>query len=187
MVTVASRAATITVGLERTSFERVSFERASRERLLLTWCRPWLRCLRGSGAIDGRTQLSGGRDEIGEDDDVVLVVAGPVVERPTAGDHPQPRVVDVSEHQLGGEPVLRELADPRDSEYRLAAVRPRDGDPVTWLHVAQSEEDPWPVHVDMAGDDRRTQLTGGRPTGVPTGGEAAWRDLQGSVRSQAEL
>lgn len=50
--------------------------------------------------------LPGGRDEVGEHDQVVLVVAGRAVERPTAGDQPQPGVVDVAVDQGGGEPVL---------------------------------------------------------------------------------
>ena len=42
-----------------------------------------------------RPVATGGRDEVGEHDQVVLVVAGRAVERPTAGDQPQPGVVDV--------------------------------------------------------------------------------------------
>jgi hypothetical protein len=51
----------------------------------------------------------------------------------------------------------------------------------------QVVEDPWPLPVDVARDDRRAQLIGGRPTGLPTGGEAARRHLQRSVSPQSEV
>src|SRR5665647_2169744 len=111
-------------------------------------------------------RLSCGRDEIGERHEVVLIVAGTAVVGPATGDQPQTRVVDVAVHELGGELALGELANPRDPEYRLAAVRPSDRDLVTGLQIAQSVEDPLPIPVDVARDDRRAQLTGGRPTRV---------------------
>ena len=61
---------------------------------------------RSANATRLSTRLSCGRDEIGERDDVVLVVAGTAVVGPAAGDQPQPRVVDVAVHQRGGEPAL---------------------------------------------------------------------------------
>lgn len=136
------------------------------------------------GALPGR--LAYWRDEIGKYDEVVLIVARPGVERPTAGDQPQPSVVDVAVHHVGGEVVLRELRDPSHPEYRLAAVPARDGDPVTDFQIVKVVEDRWPIHVDMARDDCRTQLTRGRRTGEPAGWEATHRNLQRPVPLQPE-
>lgn len=98
-----------------------------------------------------------GCDEVGEGDDVVVVVAGLSVERATAGDQPQAGAVEVAVHQIGGELVLRVLLDMRHAEHRRATVLPRDGDLGSGLEIAQVVEDAgMSAPVDMACEDRRT-------------------------------
>src|SRR5680860_77774 len=147
---------------------------------------------RGSGTLPtfspwgDQDDLSCRRDEIGKGDEVVLIVARPGVERPAAGDQPEGGMADEAVDQFGGERVLGEPSDPRHSKYRRAAVLSGDGDLVTGLQAVQPVEHPRPVPVDMTNDDRSTQLTGRRHSCVPTGGEAARRNLQGLVLLQSE-
>src|ERR1019366_5967690 len=69
-------------------------------------------------------RLLGRRDEIGKDDEVVLIVAGLAVEGFATGDQPQSGVVDVAVDPFGGELVLQVLGNLGDAKYRLGGVRP---------------------------------------------------------------
>src|SRR6185312_15580214 len=116
------------------------------------------------------------RDEVGEGDDVVLVVAGLPVEHPTACDQPEAGVVEIAVHHIGGELVLRVLLDLRHPEQRGAAVLACDGDLRIGGELAQAREDAWlSAPVDVAGENRRAQLTRGRRPGVPACREAGRR------------
>src|ERR1035437_9255271 len=126
------------------------------------------------------------RDEIGKDDEVVLIVAGLAVEGSATGDQPQSGVVDVAVDPFGGELILQVLGNLGDAKYRLAAVRLGDRDLITDLDVVQVVEDPRSFHVYMARDDRRTELTWCWPAAVPAGREAAGWNLHRSVAAQAQ-
>src|SRR5207237_872915 len=124
------------------------------------------------------------------------VAAGRPVERPTAGDHPQPGVVQVAVDRGRGEVVLRVPAHLDDAEHGGPAVLPLDVDLVAGDHVAQGVEDArCPSPVDVPGDDggrrpRRAPGQGERETDEDGGqrGPAAWCHHRGrSTTSTAVL
>src|SRR5689334_5126466 len=80
----------------------------------------WWRLLAAACCSCGRCGV--GRDEVGEGDDVVVVVAGLPVERAAAGDQPQAGVVEIAVHHIGRELVLRVLLDLRHPEDGGTAV-----------------------------------------------------------------
>src|SRR5690606_25409454 len=88
--------------------------------------RPSSRCLGGSARVrrarGGRRRTSYDRHQLGEDDDVVLVVADGAVELAAAGDQLQRRAAVLSHHPVPGEGVLGELLHRQDAVAQLVAV-----------------------------------------------------------------
>lgn len=115
--------------------------------------------------------VAGSRRHGGEDDHVVGVAAGGLVEGPAAGDHAQAGPVAGTVDLLGRELRLRVRLDRLDREGGLLPVLPGDDDGVARLQGTEGEEDRRPDlrGVDVPDDDRVADLTRARPRLVPAG------------------
>jgi hypothetical protein len=98
-------------------------------------------------------------------------VPGGAVERPTAGDEPQLRVLGVAVDELCREVGLVEAAYGGDDEQRRRTVRATDLDRVVRTQLPQPEEDRRTTgpRVDVADDDSRPDGAGAGRVAVPAG------------------
>src|SRR5918997_5679935 len=106
--------------------------------------------------------------EVREDDDVVGVVPGVLVEGAAAGDQPQPGVVEVAVDGVAGEGVLGVLLDPVDDEDGGAAVGAVDLHGVAGHQLVQAgERAGLALPVDVPGEDGGPEPAGGGAAVVP--------------------
>ncbi len=150
-------------------------------------CSPTVRADFRSGVLRRLRRLG----QVGECDDVVVVTACGFVEGSTARDDPESGgVVDVAVYNVGGKVLFGgEVFDTGSGEHCATSVFAGDDDVGSGFEIPQIEEDPvGALPVDVAGDDCRSDLTGGGGSaGVPPCVLPIRWDLECSIGIESEI